>query len=270
MSDINTIKDRVRKLMAVAGDGVASEHEIDTAMRLAAKLCDAHHLNLDEVKTPEQEADDLKMGRFAGLTSGSKLSTWESCLAWAVVYLLGCVKHYASHQTAPIRTNGIAQSDGKGGVKQGRKMFFYGPETEAREAAELFQEWSQSIATMGVIRWGGCFRGDGAMYCMGFATALMKKTQQINHERELVAARPLAQLQGGSTTAITLSGRYEILKKQATEYLEKECGVKLSSRGGGGGGYSAGSSGAYSEGVSHGQSAGFGRRTSHKMLGGAA
>lgn len=151
MSDIETIKNRVRKLMAVAGDGVATDAEIDTAMRLAAKLLDAHHLDMADVGTV-QDDQDLTMGRVAATTTASWLSTWESTLAWAIAELFGCVKHYLSAQeTCPIRVNGVAQVDRKGQVKLGRRIYFYGPALEAKEAAELFEEWARSIASMGVI-----------------------------------------------------------------------------------------------------------------------
>jgi len=268
MSDIETIKSRVAKLMAVAGDGVASANEIESAMRLAAKLLDAHHLKMDDCVAATGPADDeISMGDAEAVCGSSRMSTWESTLGHAVAALFGCVKWYQTHREAPIRVNGIAQMSG-GNVRYGKCVVFYGPATEAREAAELFQEWSRSIATMGVARWGGCFRGDGGMYCYGFASAILAQVRIIADGRRLIEAKPLPVLPGedrGDATAITLRDRYEILKGRAHEWLANDRGVKLgtSSRSTG---YRSGSSGAYAEGRRHGSQAGFGRRESRKAL----
>ena len=186
MSDIETIKARIRKLMAVAGDGVATDGEIDNAMRLAAKLLDQHHLASDDIDE-QADADDLTMGRSFATSQAKRFSTWESSLSQAVTNLFGCVKCYISHDVAPVRVNGIAQQTSGGNVKLGWKIAFYGPASEAADAASLFEEWARSIATMGVARWGGCFRGDGAMYCMGFATAALR---EIRSHCRGAAARP--------------------------------------------------------------------------------
>jgi hypothetical protein len=264
MSDINTIKERIRKLMAIAGDGVATDAEIDTALTLAAKLLDAHHLSKEDIGTA-QDAEDMTMGRSAAVTTASWVSTWESTLAHAIVELFGCVKHYQSHEKQPIRKNGVAQLK-NGKVAMGCKVYFYGPAMEAKEAAELFEEWSKAIAAMGMLRWGGCYMGDGGKYCYGFASALYAKARQINAARRLTDARPIPQLTGGSCTALTLTGRYDLLKTEAKRWLEKECGIHLTTRSASGG-YRAGSSAAYSEGQAHGRAASFGRKTACRMLG---
>lgn len=264
MSDIETIKSRVRKLMAVANDGVATDAEIDTAMRLAAKLIDQHHIDATELGS-KQDAEDLTMGEAGATTRTGKLTTWESTLANAIVKLFGSVQHYISHERAPVRDNGVVQMR-DGGPVFGRRMFFYGPVVEAREAAELFEEWSRAIATMGVARWGGAFRGEGAHYCYGFASALYEKALQVDGERARIEARPIPQLQGSQTTAITLSSRYELLRDAGSEWIEKERGLKLrsSSRSG----YSNLNGQAYGEGRAHGSRAGFGRATQRRRLAG--
>lgn len=260
MTDLETIKNRIRKLMAVAGDGVAPEGEIDNALRLAAKLKDAHHIADADLGTID-DAKAEEMGRTFATTQGAKFSTWECTLAWAVCDLFGCVKYYSTHETAPIRVNGVAVMDGNT-VRKGRRVAFYGPAIEAAEAASLFEEWARSIAAMGCLRWGGCFRGDGAMYCYGFATALREKSRQIDAERIAVQAKPLI---GSTSTAITLTHRYDLLKSKAKAWLGTEFNIHLST-GSRRGGYSAGSSGALAEGRSHGSKAGFGRRAVMRAL----
>ena len=266
MSDLNKIKETVRKLMAVAGDGVASEAEIDTAMRLAAKLMDAHHLDQSDIGT-EADKDDLTMGRTFTTTYGTKFLAWEATLYNAIIDLFGCLQGYLDGDVAPVRVNGMVQME-RGQIRQGRKLYFYGPAVESAEAAELYKEWCWAIATMGIARYNACVRGDGAMYCLGFAKALRDKARQINGERKLTAARPLPQLQGSTCTALTLTGRYELLKVEGKKWLAAECGVKLP--GGDGRSRSVSYSGdrnAMSEGYSHGQKTAFGRTPASKRLG---
>lgn len=263
--DAAVIRERVKKLMAYAGDGSASEGEIDTAMRLAAKLIDLHHLDPDDLEDDIPEAK-AEFGKAEATTCNTKLSTWESTLSAAVKQLFGCVSCYISHNLRPIRRNGITQTDREGRVKRGRTMVFYGPADDAREAAELFKSWSLSIATMGVARWGGCFKGDGAMYCMGFAEALWRKASEINVERLGIQARPARLLPNGSkSTAITLADRYTKIVEQSKDWLQETHGVKLSGRGGGGG-YRAGSEDAFNEGHQHGKAANFARAEKRKLL----
>jgi hypothetical protein len=265
MADIERIKETVRKLMAVAGDGVATDGEIDNAMRLAAKLMDAHHIAADEIGT-QQDAEELKMGRAWATTGSVRFSTWESTLSHAICKLFGCVQCYISHATHPIRINGMAKLDGKGDMARGRRLCFYGPAAESAEAAELFEEWARSIATMGVARWGGCFRGDGAAYCYGFATALYNKAIEINDERQLVAAKPVALLgHTSSTTAITLADRYEVLRDAGKQWLKEEEGIHLG-RSYGRGGYNGTGGEAYGEGRQHGSAAAFSRVPARKRL----
>jgi hypothetical protein len=264
MSDIETIKARIRKLMAVTGDSAATDGEIDNAMRLAAKLLDAHHLAADDVGG-EPDPAEQEMGRVAAVSQSRRFSTWESVLGSAICSLFGCVQHFISNEVAPVRVNGIVQMNGDD-IRKGRRVYFYGPVMESKEAAELFQEWSRSIATMGVARWGGCFRGDGAMYCYGFAVALRNKAYQINKEREQVAAKPLPQLAGGTDcTALTLSGRYSLLKDMGSKWLKEKERINLHT-GSGRSGYSAGSSEAYGEGKKHGASAEFSRSNRRREL----
>lgn len=271
MSNIDTIKERVRKLMAVANDGNAPDAEIDSAMRLAAKLLDQHHIDADEIGHEGKDAD-TEMGQAFATTQNRRFSTWELILSHAIKNLFGCVQCYISGEVRPLRVNGIAKLDDGGNVRKGRKICFYGPAIESREAAELYQDWSASIATMGVARWGGCFRGDGAAYCYGFATALSNKAHQINSERKAIEARPVLLLSAptelaasSQATAITLSDRYEILRDMGSDWLKKEQGVNLT-RGSGRSGYGGTGGEAYREGKQHGTSAHFSRGQKRKML----
>lgn len=260
MSDQQKIIDRIKKLMAYANDGAASAGEIENALGHAAKLIDAHHLH-DVNFSVEEKSREEKMGRAWGKTQSSKFHRWETTLAAAVEELFGCIKHYLDGKQEPLIIDGAAQFyTGKfaGQRKMVSRIVFYGPDYEAQEAAELFTEWTKCIATMGIMRWGGAYRGDGEAYCQGFVNALYEKASQLNTNRRLTAAKPLNMLPNQASTAITLSERYTALQEKATEYLEKDLKIKLGS-GSSRSGTRTGSSEAYGEGRAHGKAADFGR-----------
>jgi hypothetical protein len=273
MSETENIKSRVRKLMALANDGQASDGEIENAMRAAAKLADRYHLDLDSLTTDQVEDAEQRMAQSNGLTRSSKFHQWETTLAWAIVELFGSIKHYLPNKKVPFRVNGVAQTHGgryEGKMKMRRQVTFYGPVHEVEEAAELFTEWCELIQTMGVVRWGGAFRGEGEAYCQGFADKLKEIASAENQKRKLTPARAPLSLSGETSTSkeITLQERHLVLRQRAEHWLEHEQGVKLG-KGPGRQGSSAAGGEAYLEGVRHASGAGFGRTVQRKRLPGA-
>lgn len=266
-TDMDSIKARIKKLMAYANDGAASDGEIENALAHAARLIDAHHLDSAEFAAAEKR-DEHEMGRSWGKTESPKFHRWEITLSSAIEQLFGCVKVYLDGAKEPYRVNGIAQFyTGKyaGQRKMCSKVCFYGPVIEAQEAAELYQEWCASVAAMGVIRWGGAYKSHGAAYCEGFTSALYEKAAALNHARQLTQAKPLAQLPGVTTTAITLADRYTALQERASDWLKDTVKLKLGT-GSGHSGTGHGGSDARREGRAHGNAAAFGRKAKHKAL----
>lgn len=267
---MNDERERLRKLIALAEGEGASRGEIDNALRMAARLMDKHHLSradIDDLNARESEAADTMptMGEARGVGTSLKLASWEAILYNAVCALIGTV---SAHKAGPevIRHNGVARTDGRGNARRGMALNFYGPLDDAREAAELYQQWAHLIAAMGVRRWGGCYRGDGAQYCLGFASALRAGAQAAAAARRTLPAKPLLLLTNGSTsgrapapaTALTVQSRHDLIKEAADDWFAKEHGWKPS----GGSSRSCGYSGAreaYKEGFAHGQRAGFSR-----------
>lgn len=274
-TDLDAIKDRVRKLMAIATEGNgATDAEIETYMKHASKLIDAYHLEPADY-SPEEDKREKKMGSAVGLTQSPKIHAWETTLSQAVEELFGCVKVYMSREPIPYRPNGIAQFySGKyaGQMKMCRQFVYYGPELEEKEAASLYQEWVASIATMGTMRWGGAYRGDGAMYCQGFAYKLYQRACAINNERSKVVAKALHSATDTSVaesgTAIMLSDRYKMLRERAEIWMEIDQGVTLTKTQGHTGSRK-GNHKAYEEGLSHGGSAEFSRKQQRKQLPGS-
>lgn len=286
-AELERIKDQIRKLMAVANDGAASDGEITNYMNAAAKLIDKHHLKAEDFEKKDEapDADESKMELHLGKTGSPKFHRWNTILANAVEQLFGCVKHYLDGDSEPMRIDGVVQFyTGKyaGQRKEIKRFAFYGPAQEAAEAAELYTMWDRAIATMAVMRWGGAYRGSGEKYAEGFAAALLVKAMQINKARQLVEAKPLALLTHevaagkdtalaiaeSKTTSITLSERYEKLQERAAEWLENDQGIKLG-KGAARQGAQSGDNTAFREGHEHGSKAEFtrtGRAGQQKQL----
>lgn len=262
--DIEAVKSRVRKLMALANDGQASDGEISNAMRMAAALIDQHRL--DAAALEDEDDAPESMGRAPGRVTTSKVHRWESTLTRAICDLFGNVDCYLDASRHVVRVNGIVQVDRDGEPRLCRQFQFYGPALEAQEAAALYTEWASLIATMGVVRWGGAFRGNGACYCEGFADAILAEAQRLNASRRTLPmptkARALPGVAPG--TAIMLADRNKAVIERAHAWLkESECITLTSGHSRTGG---RGSSAAYSEGKAHGAAAGFGRRAARRAL----
>lgn len=224
------IKDRVKKLLNLANDSAAFDGEIDNALRAARKLMLEHNITERDLETAKDNMsqETVVNGQVETYSFGAHVSTWEGVLMMAVMKLVGTVGCYKTATTVERRAaHGTLEFDSKGNIKTGTKLFFYGPEADARDAADLFEEWVHVIATMARLHHGGCFKGNGRAYAEGFATALQTKVVKIDREeRELVIA-------GAVGTALVLQGaRENMLAKQtaAKAWLREKLGINLTSR----------------------------------------
>ena len=116
------MKDKIRKLLALANDPGATEGERANASRMAAKFMAKHDIDLSDLQEAElREQFDLISGEAVGCRPGKKnpseVPTWIGVIAWGI-------KLYT-------RTRATS---GRGGV------YFKGP----REDVELAQ-WLQGI-----------------------------------------------------------------------------------------------------------------------------
>lgn len=259
MSSVNleSIKGTIRKLMSVADHGSASENEVASAMALAAKLLDKHHLTEADVAVADPP---LSYGKAYGVGNSPRLTGWEQILSVAVARLFGTVQTYRpGKETMPIRVDGIIQMRGDK-ILRGQAYAFYGPDEDAREAAQLFTDWSRAVMTMATIRWGGAYKGDGAVYAKGFCESLLRGIAKARTAQMESQAKPLI-----GTTAITLAGRFTQIKEASAKWLSDDQGIPLKTRSLGNG-YRAGSDAAYEEGLDHGKKAKMDRATKMKRL----
>ncbi len=249
---IERVRDRIRKLLRLAENDAASEGEVENALRFAQALMDEHHVAADDLRR-EQDRDDLRseMNTVDGWSNSAKRSAWESYLAQAIVTTLGTVGYYWRGGGArEVKTDaGILRRDGNGRTLKRVAMVWYGPAEDIALARELFQDLSQTIASMARLKYGGVFRGPGRSYAEGFASSLLD----------------LARKGDGDRTAATgaIVRRTAALAKS---WLREERGVRLVSGGAMGGGRQH--SGAHAAGRADGRSHGWNARRRSKLTSG--
>ena len=241
------IKDRIRKLLNLAGDDAATDAEVESAMRHARRLMLEHSLTEDEVRTvnegktlsPDDIAAATEYAARCVFGEGSRFSFWEDELAGTLCMLMGSVSVY---------------KDPRGGTTT---LHFYGPAVETAEAAAMFDEWRETIAALARLKYGGALRGPGRSYAIGFVRALWDKVQTIltNETTKL----------GTGCTALMLTNQLavaEARKRHAKTWLAKAEGVKTQR---GRSKRSTYDPAAYNAGAADGVRAKFGRNTQKRL-----
>jgi len=231
------VKDRVRKLLNLAENDAASEGEIQNAMRAAQAYMDEYHIEREDLREDDAKPVEMREGQAYG--GSANVARWEGWLSLAVSNVVGTVGVYSGKST---RRNGF-------NVKTCGTFTFYGPAEDVRIACELFEEMVGVISTMAAGLYSGVYRGEGRSYCEGFSLELHRRTVQQGKQRS------------EKCTAIVVRGQ-----AVARHWLERVAGVKLRSRGVGGGGKHHDS--AHENGRSDGRSAEFGAKRRGKIAGG--
>lgn len=211
-SSIDRVKDRIRKLLALAENDGAAQGEIDNAMAFAAALMAEHHVTREEAHATAGAEERREYGYGESYTTGANLSTWESALGHAISELCG-VKWYVNRNCVrKVEDRTVFGSDGK--IQYAARLTWYGETGDCQEAEQLYSEWARTIASMARIRYGGALRGAGASYAYGFATAL----------RDSIRKTPEA----ATGNALAVRSREIVIQKHsaASRWLANQ-GVKL-------------------------------------------
>lgn len=224
--DIESVKDRIRKLLNVAQNDASTEGEIDNALRAAKAMMDKQHLTEEDLReAPEDQyrrAEMASKDRYFA-TVGSKLYGWEGMLANFVSRFVG-VGVYGDRSCRPAKyPNGILHAPIRGEARRGASYCFYGIAEDASIAVEIYYELWMSIRTMAQLKWGGACKGDGGMYCQGFVSGLKDRYEEEKTQERLT--------QSSNTTALVLIDRRNDLIERKLEigktWLENKCGVHL-------------------------------------------
>jgi hypothetical protein len=235
---MDKIKNRIRKLLAVAGDSGATEGEINNAVRFAQQMMDAHHLTEADLATsPEEQWEGVENARCDQAFSivGGRLHRWEGDLAMFVQKFVGGIKCYVTTSPRPI------------GGKFKRAVGFAGLAEDAVMAKELYDEMRMTIIAMAKLSYKSVFMGDGGMYCEGFVAGLQMRFTEERRKANLEA-------QSSSREMVLIDRRNDLIKRKLSrtnQFLASQ-GMRLRSgsrRSGANGSHSA-----YSQGVADGKS----------------
>jgi hypothetical protein len=224
------IIDKIRKLLATAGDTAASDNEIQSAVNIAKKLMTAHHLTEDDLahepKDDYQKVDEAKFGETRSFV-GKTIALWENQLAGVVSAFVGCPA-YIDNNKKPVRKNGLVQFGVDDEPLQAKSVVFYGVSEDASIAAQLYDDMRELIAAMAVGRTGKVYKSEGASYCQGFVLALHNKIKE--------AARLEMKAPGtGALIVLRSNDLIEYKKTKATQWLTKERDIKIRKGGKGAG-----------------------------------
>ena len=190
-------------MLNLAADEAASPAEKEQAMRRVTKLMDEHNLREEDLADADgilDSLDNIEVGH-AKVDLGIKACAWMSALCVWTERLLGTVKTYV--------------------IRSGKQTncVFYGVLSDCQIAAEIYFEARDFIETACGTKYGGCKRGDGYSYCMGFITGLqeqLKRAQTVNAPMK---------------NALVVKRNAIVVKKQAlAERWKQDQNLKLCSR----------------------------------------
>jgi hypothetical protein len=218
-TNVDRVKDTIRKLLNLAANDAATEGEVNNAIRFARKLMLEHQLSDEDCKAND-ESDEERIARaecqqFSINSQSAKCSGWESDLSTFVCHFIGGVRCY--WKTNQIRrVNGIVQN--ANGSARCAVFTFFGLTGDAAVAQRVFEELSITIAAMGQLKWGGAFKGPGREYCEGFVLGLFEQLKRADSEHK-----------AAESTALTVrrDALVKLKNDRAEEYLKKDIGIKL-------------------------------------------
>jgi hypothetical protein len=221
--DIEKVKDKLKKLMALSSNGSAADGEIQNAIDAATRLMAQHNLTRDDIDwndEPEKRTQRVQMGRHTCLSNGVNLTTWEAYLGHFVKEFTGFCSYYREGAQI-LKKDGIILRDKNGEPRKASKITFYGSDESARAAVELFEELRDVIASMAIARFNSWARGDGAAYSEGFAMGLIS---QLDKSRQRLEAGD------EQTRGLVLRDKQNqvAVVNRAKNWLHKEHNIKLS------------------------------------------
>ena len=207
------MKDKIRKLLALAADPHAAPNEAETAARQAAKLMAKHDIDLADLEEEDlRKAWDMTEVKAQGCRPGKKNPTevppWIGIIAWGV-------KIYT-------RTRA---SNGAGYVR------FKGP----REDVELAKWLHEFLLHQAYAASKGLPLGEANRFRNGFASALQGRLKAMARERDASDQEDRAGSSGTALVKVQDARKAEMDRLFGEEGKGKSSGAKSNSDG-----YSAG------------------------------
>jgi hypothetical protein len=206
MTNIDTIKDTVRKLLNLAKNDAAYDGEVENAIKFAQKLMAQHNISeadLIEASTSREMSSTFAWG------NGRTLCSWEIMLASFIRDFLGSVVTLINKNVTPRRTEiGTLSFDADENVVEGQSVHFFGIPEEALLAKNLYENLALTIATMARLKYGTALRKEGREYGDGFILGLYEKLEKAKQEQKQLTQQ---------STALVVK-KYDLVKQ---EYIKR-------------------------------------------------
>lgn len=165
MTNTQQVLEKVRKIIAIGRDSAASEHERDTAMKMAHRLLAKHNLVMADA---ESHSHSQVEGRVTEQFDYYNYP-WVNYILDSVADLFYCVH---------IR---YKLSDKKAIHK------FLGTEANAKTSAEMCEYVVRSVAKQAARQYGSATNSDGRAFCYGAMMAIHDRCKAIKaQEAEIV------------------------------------------------------------------------------------
>lgn len=204
--EFDRILQRLRALDATASNRASTEGEKRNALRMMQNLMLRHNLSRDDI-VDEDNIEHVQFTRMACPVNGRRACSWEKSLAAYVCHhVFPTIQWYKS--TRGHRT----------------LIWFYGPLADVRNGIALYRELLLTIATAAHLQYGSHVQGSGASYAEGYVSGLPRSPHDGNEKHE-----PNKQV---SRERALIHTRMLTLQNAATQWLDRECNVKLVTRGG--------------------------------------
>lgn len=224
------IKDRIRKLLAVARNSGATEGEVYNALMAANALMRKHRICESDLTVMDNYIEakrkvDLGHKDIVRTSVGASIYAWEAGLSVFVCDYVGGIGAFLDNNKflARNRLGIVVEHPVDGGPYNGKSVCFYGLAEDAMLGAEVYEEIRTYLSRRARELYGGCYKGEGGVYCQGFVTGLFERVEQ---------AKALEHREANGTGLIVIQRQDELTKykeRAASSYLE-ECGVSVRSR----------------------------------------
>lgn len=226
---VESVIQRIRKLMTYANDGSASEAEFENAMGHARRLMDKFNLTEDAVLLQPDKQEDVyaSIREVDGYDRANGIDMFDKRLA-QVPCIICDVRCYSSKRSYD-KTGKPFLSDRSGRHQQREFLVFYGLPKDCAVAIAMYHELLATMRAMVRFRFPHDWQQHFSSYCTGFVGRLMERAEE---------ARRVGQAESSTTTAIVL--RKDVLLERKRSELGLSKARSRASRISSSEGYSAG------------------------------
>jgi hypothetical protein len=209
-TNIQTIKERIAKMLATASNDASTPNEKSVAMQMASALMRRYNLEREDVEDATKKEN---YGRTTVNSLWSRLTPWESSLAAFVSAYIVKGSYCVAGKEGSARRN-------YGTVGQAT-LDFIGLGEDHGMAAATFVQLRDSLMKQCMAKWGTPVRGPGRSYAVGFVDGLFK-TAKAAEAAEKLLADTLVEVNRALI-------RTDMLKVQAKNWFLAETGSRISS-----------------------------------------